>query len=237
MNLNNSRKQKGGMTMHNQHQDYRKESRSILASLRAVIPPRPLEFGEALQLAELQANRLLELSDIRDWPVPTEAVATLPRIRVEPYDLLTSGMSFWDGRSWVIRLNRSEPPTRQRFTLLHEYKHIVDHHQATHLYTGSPQRTAAEQAEHAADYFAGCALMPKRLVKRAWGQLIQRPETLAQLFEVSPRAVEVRLAQLGLTEPQRRCAPSLFQHHPRRRGGRVYRRAASPNRPVALELA
>jgi hypothetical protein len=32
------------------------EPRSILATLRAVIPPRPLEFGEALQLAE------------SDWP-------------------------------------------------------------------------------------------------------------------------------------------------------------------------
>lgn len=223
--------------MYHKANDTHAESRSVLATLRSLIPARPLEFSEALQVAELQANRLLELSDVRDWPVPAEAVTTLPRIRVEAHDLITSGLSFWDGRAWVIRLNRGEPATRQRFTLLHEYKHIIDHHRAAELYAGNGSRTASEQAEHAADYFAGCALMPKRLIKRAWGQLVQRPAALAQLFDVSPRAVEVRLAQLGLSEPRRRCTPSVFGHLPGPRAGRFYRRATSPNRPTLLELA
>src|SRR4051794_5055222 len=103
------------------------ETRSVLASLRAMFPERPLRFSEALRIAELQATRLLELTGVEQPSVPNEVVTELPRVRVEVRELPTSGVSFWDGQTWVIALNRSEPITRQRFTLLHEFKHIVDH--------------------------------------------------------------------------------------------------------------
>ncbi len=180
---------------------------SILASLRAVTPRRPLSFSEALRIAELQANRLLEISGIADSPTPSEIVSQLPRVHVEYRDLPTSGLTFWNGEAWVICLDRSEAATRQRFTLLHEYKHIVDHGRTHQLYTGDSLHTADQQAERAADYFAGCALMPKRLMKRAWGERLQRPAALALAFEVSSAAVQVRLDQLGLTERRPRCAP------------------------------
>jgi Zn-dependent peptidase ImmA (M78 family) len=182
------------------------EGRSVLASLRALIPKRSLLFSEALQIAELQANRLLSLTGVTDGALPNEAITELPRIRLAYRDLPTSGLSYWDGQCWVICLNATEPRTRQRFTLLHEYKHIIDHGRTEHLYTGSHGHNADQQAEQAADYFAGCALMPKRLVKRAWGQRVQRPTVLAAVFDVSARAMDVRLAQLGLTEPRSRCS-------------------------------
>ena len=180
-------------------------ARSVLASLRALIPQRTVTFTEALRIAELQAARLRSLLGVTDDSLPEEAIAGLPRIQIVRRVLPTSGMSYWDGQSWVIALNAREPETRQHFTLLHEYKHILDHGRTERLYSGSQTTTAEQQAEHAADYFAGCALMPKKLVKRAWGNRIQTPEALAGMFDVSPRAVEVRLAQLGLTEPTRRC--------------------------------
>jgi Zn-dependent peptidase ImmA (M78 family) len=183
------------------------ENRSVLASLRAVIPIRPLEPGEALQVAELQAARLLELTDNTETPLDWTVIAGLPRLRVRREPLPTSGMSFWDGHNWVIVLNRDEPRTRQRFTLLHEYKHIVDHGATDRLYVGTGRHQAGDQAEQAADYFAGCALMPKRLVKRLWGRGVQQPTWLARYFGVSERAIEVRLAQLGLSEPRSRCSP------------------------------
>ena len=191
------------------HDNTANQGRSVLASLRALIPPRPLSFSEALQIAELQANRLLSLTGVTDAPLPSETISELPRIRLAYRDLPTSGLSYWDGRarSWVICLNAAEPPTRQRFTLLHEYKHIVDHGAADRLYPDSGRQTAGDRAEQAADYFAGCTLMPKRLLKRAWGQGLQRPAALARHFGVSERAIEVRLAQLGLSEPRSRCSP------------------------------
>lgn len=183
------------------------EGRSVLASLRALIPVRHLDFAEALQNAELQAARLLELTGCTETPIDDTVIGELPRIVIKREPLPTSGMSFWDGRAWVIVLNAHEPATRQRFTLLHEYKHIVDHGATDRLYTGSARYTATEQAEQAADYFAGCALMPKRLVKRAWGQGIQRGAELARRFLVSERAIDVRLAQLGLVDARQRCTP------------------------------
>ncbi len=196
---------------------------SLLASLRSLIPNRKLQFSEALRIAELQANRLLELSDITDWPTPSEIVAELPRIEVEYGDLPTSGLSFWNGHAWVICLNHGEPTTRQRFTLLHEFKHVIDHDRTHRLYIGNHRHNADEQAEHAADYFAGCALMPKRLMKRAWGDGLQRPAVLAATFDVSPAAAEVRLAQLGLTEPRLRCAPVSGVRFLPSRGGSYHR--------------
>ena len=205
------------------------ENRSVLASLRAVIPIRPLEFGEALQVAELQAARLLELTDSTETPLDWTVIAGLPRLRVRQEPLPTSGMSFWDGHNWVIVLNSGEPRTRQRFTLLHEYKHIVDHGATDRLYTGTDRHSAGQQAEQAADYFAGCALMPKRLIKRAWGEGLQRPRLLARRFAVSERAIDVRLAQLGLVEPRERCAPpSTVRSGWRPR--RTYYRQPSPAR-------
>ena len=69
--------------------------------------------------------------------------------------------------------------------------------------------------------------MPKRLMKRAWGQGVQRPSQLAKRFEVSPRAIDVRLAQLGLVEPRDRCAtPSTVQTPGRPRHS--YYRQSSP---------
>ncbi len=203
------------------------ENRSTLASLRAVIPIRQLEPGEALQVAELQAARLLELTDNTEAPLDWTVIAGLPRIRVRQEPLPTSGMSFWDGHNWVIVLNGSEPRTRQRFTLLHEYKHIVDHGATDRLYLDRRRQTAGDQAEQAADYFAGCVLMPKRLLKRLWGQGVQQPKWLARYFDVSERAIEVRLAQLGLVEPRSRCSPpstARTSFRPRR----AYYRQPSP---------
>lgn len=209
------------------------ETRSTLASLRAVIPLRPLEAGEALQVAELQAARLLELTDSTESPLDWTTVAALPRLRIRREPLPTSGMSFWDGHNWVIVLNASEPVTRQRFTLLHEYKHIVDHGATDRLYPGTARRSAEDAAEQAADYFAGCALMPKRLVKRAWGRGLQRPAELARYFGVSERAIEVRLAQLGLVTPRSRCTPPSTAR-PFLRPRRAYYRQAGPRRLPAF---
>ena len=155
------------------------ENRSVLASLRTVIPTRNhITFPEALRIAELHANRLLELHHISDGPTPNEIITELPKLQIEFVEAPVSGASFWNGHVWIIQLNRAESFTRQRFTLAHEYKHIIDHGAAARLYTGSGNVYAADQAEQAADYFAGCLLVPRRLLKRAWGNGLQRPREL-----------------------------------------------------------
>lgn len=183
---------------------------SILGSLRSVTPQRVLNFDEALRVAELQASKLTELlaadDGIRDFHL-----AGLPRIQVVYEDLAVSGMSYWNGQAWIIAIASRDSLPRQRFTLLHEFKHVVDHGRSHWLYSGDLKHTPAEQAEAAADYFAGCALISKRQLKSAWGRRIQRVSDLAELFSVSEHAIRVRLSQTGLSvatdrPPTARCA-------------------------------
>jgi len=198
---------------------------SLLSSLRSVTPLRPTTFGESLRVAELQANKLLEYGGATDEPFDDVQICDLPRVVVTYADLPVSGTSHWNGTQWVIALNRHEPLVRQRFTMLHEFKHVVDHGQAFRLYTSDRRHSAQEQAELAADYFAGCALVPKRLLKRAWGQGIQRVSELAEHFGVSTAAIDVRLAQTGLNLSRDRCARPI--HSP---GGVQRFRAYTPKR-------
>ncbi|GAB4078662.1 ImmA/IrrE family metallo-endopeptidase [Nostocoides australiense] len=206
----------------------RTSTSSVLAGLRSLVPHRALSFAEALRIADLQATRLRELTGATDDAFPEEAVAGLPRIRIVRRAIPTSGMSYWDGQEWIIALNSREPEARQRFTLLHEYKHIVDHGRADRLYTGTRNTDAEKQAEQAADYFAGCVLMSRVLVKRAWSCGHQTPEALADIFQVSPRAAEVRVAQLGLTDPAPRCQPAPSRTWRRGTPRRYFRKAPVP---------
>lgn len=197
---------------------------SVLRRLRSLAPQRTCAFGEALRIADLQAARLRELigaSDNESFPI--DAIADLPRIRIDRRPLPTSGISYWDRENaeWVIGINSTESEARQRFSLLHEYKHIVDHGATSRLYAGTRLTSADRQAEQAADYFAGCVLMPKRLLVRAWGNRVQSLDQLSWLFDVSTRAVAVRLAQLGLTETTPRCAGRPFARSAPTRYGRT----------------
>ena len=186
--------------------------RSVLASLRALIPNRIVTSqSEALRVAEHQASRLLELHHIDDGPIPSGLIPELPKIEIELVDAPVSGASFWNGSAWIIQLNKHENYRRQRFTLAHEYKHIIDHNRADTLYVGTRDTEAQQQAEQAADYFAGCFLVPKKLLKRAYYSGIQRTTDLAALFQVSEAAMAVRLRQTGIVEPATRCTPTSAQ--------------------------
>jgi uncharacterized protein DUF955 len=179
--------------------------RSVLASLRALVPLRPLTPSETLRIAELQANRLLEHFAIAAAVVPEEIVSDLPRIRVVREVLPVSGSAHWANGYWLITLNIDEPATRQRFSLVHEFKHVLDHTTKQYLYRDRPFQTAYDQAERVADYFAACLLMPKRVVKRLWCQGHQNIIELAAKLQVSPAALRYRLDQIGLTERPPRC--------------------------------
>jgi len=183
---------------------------SVLRTLRSLIPARVLTYAEALQRAELQAGRLLSLHGVRTPSVPIEIVTELPRIRVEQnYDLPVSGSAHWDSGYWVISVNAGEFLLRQRFSVMHEFKHVLDH-PTRHLIRGDHKLSADDMAEKVADYFAACVLMPRAWVKSAfYNERVQSVEALAEMFQVSPKAMSFRLTQLGLTTQADRCATPL----------------------------
>ncbi len=204
----------------------------VVTRLRDMVPLRPLRYSEAIRLAELQAQTFLAAVGIREPSVPERIIKDLPRVevtRMSPFP--TSGATQWSRGRWLVVINGSEPVTRQRFSLAHEVKHIIDHRFIDLIYAGFPEEERAAMVERICDYFAGCLLMPRPWVKRLYGSGIQRLPQLAQAFGVSQAAMAVRLSQIGLVPPTPRCLPGHTDWTLRAAGelreGRTYQRLAS----------
>jgi Zn-dependent peptidase ImmA (M78 family) len=178
---------------------------SVIAVLRGLMPSRPLEDHEARGIAERQAMRFLEIFGITEPSVDVALISELPRIhvRVEP-GLRDSGLSYWERGKWVIGVNRDDSQTRRRFTLAHEFKHILDHPFIDTLYADQRGKPSDVQAELMCDHFAACLLMPRPWVKQLWTQATQDAQILAATFNVSPAAMNLRLQNLGLVQPRKR---------------------------------
>jgi Zn-dependent peptidase ImmA (M78 family) len=177
-----------------------------ITSLRDLVPIRGLTFAESFRIAELQATKLRELAEIIEPPLPETAISRLPRVQVErmtPAPM--SGATQWSHGRWLIILNGSEPLVRQRFSLAHEFKHILDNPFIDVLYPRIRGMSSAERAEQVCDYFAGCLLMPRAWLKKAWCSGTQDVRPLARQFNVSNQAMQVRLLQIGLLDPAPRC--------------------------------
>lgn len=169
-----------------------------MGSLRALVPPWPLSSAEALKLAETQAGRLLRLSGVTEPPVDEDIIAELSRIQVERVEpARVQAAASWSHGRWLVLLNASMSRGRQRFSLAHEFKHILDHPFITTLYRKTDDCTP----EQACDYFAACLLMPRRWLKRTWASDTHDVRVLARRFGVSPLAVKIRLLQVGLIRP------------------------------------
>lgn len=180
---------------------------SVVGVLRALTPNRPLSFGEACRIGELQANRLLKLTDSSDSPVSEAIISELPRVTVSRHaNLIGSGLTAWSRGLWHIRINSAEPITRQRFTLAHELKHVLDAASEDAIYRHLPKGPARKRhIEAVCDHFAACLLMPKSWVKKLWGEGHQDLAKLAWHFEVSQQAMLIRLQHIGLVEALPRC--------------------------------
>jgi predicted transcriptional regulator len=182
-----------------------KHPSSVIGALRELMPARELQDHEARSIAERQASRFLDIFELSEPSVDVGLICELPRVRVRVEGYLpSSGLTHWERGTWVIGVNRNDSQTRRRFTLAHEFKHILDHPHIDVLYGNGRDEQSAKRAELLCDYFAACLLMPRPWVKRLWAQGVQDPAVLAATFNASPAAMNVRLQQLGLVEPRGR---------------------------------
>ena len=174
----------------------------VLADLRQFVPYRGLSVAESLRIAELQATKLMELAELVGPPVrATVATDLLGFTVIRRPGWPTSGAATQTGSRWNIVVAAEEPATRQRFTVLHEVKHILDDPFIDRLYPPSRYRTSDERAEWVSNFFAACFLMPRQWIKRDWGNGIQDLDQLARRYHVSRVAMGVRLAELKLIGP------------------------------------
>ena len=185
---------------------------SVFYELRSLMPKRPLSFVEALERAELQANRMLSLFGIDTPAVPMEIISGLPRIRLRfEYDLPVSGSAHWDGLAWVLTLNASEQGVRQRFSLLHEFKHVLDHPGRERI-EAEGTMSASDKAERIADYF-------EQLARDVTGW----PARLTEYFQLLAATQHLNHVRLHVTAPDLRRVHALerevFRLEPREGGG------------------
>ncbi|MBV9383366.1 MAG: ImmA/IrrE family metallo-endopeptidase [Streptosporangiaceae bacterium] len=213
---------------------------SIIQQLRSLMPMRPLEEHEARSVTERQAIRLLHIFNQHEPRVDVSLITELPRVEVKVEPNLhvggISGFSQWSCGRWLIVVNRDDSPRRRRFTLSHEFKHILDHPFVETIYRelGGTEAERNRQIEQICDYFAGCLLMPRNWLKQAWASGIQDQATLAAMFDVSEAAMAVRLQQIGLIEPRARHA--RFKSLPRPIAS-YFREAPLAPKPAAYGLA
>lgn len=194
---------------------------SFIAQLRDVIPSRPLGAQEAYILAERQAMQTLRTLQVEQPSVPMGWVVNLSKVevRLEPrYRMVgLAGLTTWRQGRYLTIINRNDAPGRRRFTLAHELKHILDYTRADMLYSRLGRGDEGQRAravEQVADHFAACLLMPRPWLKRSWGAGLQTADSLASLFDVTPRAMEVRLTYLGFLDDENRPPATYFRRHP-----------------------
>lgn len=180
----------------------------ILDSLRSLVPKRALTINESFRLAELQAIKLLAALGVAAPPVPEQMLARLPQVeimRIAPLPVSVSGGAKWVKGLWLIVVNAAEPPVRQRFSLAHEIKHVLDGKHASKLYPAIGTMSSHERTEQVCDVFAANLLMPKTWVRKAYANGPQDLRSLAKAFGVSMSAMNIRLQTLGLTPAPARC--------------------------------
>ncbi len=104
--------------------------------------------------------------------------------------------------------NKLEPLTRQRFVGLHEIAHhIFDKPSEGILLMDTANTIPTDPCEIKADKFAATVLMPESLVRRYWDEFKSNPECrieiLADIFNVSLKAMKFRLRELNICYYQR----------------------------------
>lgn len=185
-----------------------KQVAALIDALRTYAPKHPLSYGLSIMVARRQAAYL------RRWAKATEQpdfnLAWLVEQKVVPVNLVPSHKLAEEsglttnavGGRLQIFVNSQDTPTRQRFSLLHELKHWIDWDEADVLHArlgvGDP-KLQKSMIEWIANEFAAHVLMPTMLVKRAWFRS-QNLSMMANLFNVSPEAMDTRLRRLGLID-------------------------------------
>ncbi len=140
-------------------------------------------------------------------------------ISFEPLRGGISGMVLRRNGRIAIGVNSSEARTRQRFTLAHELGHLLLHpgralvidRQIRVNLRDQRSSTATDREEIEANGFAAAFLMPSSVVRAetqrviAGSPSITQPALVSKLaneFDVSNQAMEIRLTNLGLIHPR-----------------------------------
>jgi Zn-dependent peptidase ImmA (M78 family) len=162
-----------------------------------------------------RAAQLLQSYGLSSIPIDVGAVADRLGAKVvyENLEDDVSGFLLRDNGAVTIAINEHQHPNRQRFTLAHECGHLHLHADKgdrlwldkAYFFRDSSSSRGDQLAEIQANQFAAGLLMPEELLRVAVSSAGTMDESvlvnLAAQFQVSERAMTVRLISLGLMDP------------------------------------
>jgi len=205
-------------------EDYQELERLMDAPLRSRFPAdvklkldAPIDVVELAEGVAIQERRRLGLGDqpvihvrsILEWDVGVRVFYG------EKLPAAVAGMYAWTAElGCCILINRKHPPQRRRWSLVHEYGHlIVDRYKPGIDYITMPGRKPAN--ERFADAFAGSFLMPASSVRSKFLEVVTTTSDfkvadlcrLGHFYFVSVEAMALRLEKLGLIP--KNCADDL----------------------------
>jgi Zn-dependent peptidase ImmA (M78 family) len=146
---------------------------------------------------------LLQSAGVTREPVSLRDVVSALNLEVvqaagEPFVCEAALQPVGDGHTIVLRGESSEQ--RRRFSIAHEVGHFVLHPQRRAPERGGGVNAAWQSQEREADQFAAELLMPELMVREAVLQHGLDVGRLADRFDVSRQAMQVRLRSLGLAQ-------------------------------------
>jgi len=203
-------------------QHIREVKSRIIKEVRELMPPRPLTPGECYALAEQQAELLLRSRGIRHPHVDLQWMFDLREIEIigrprHKMEKLAGATAFRHNKHFIV-INESDVYTRRRFTLAHEFKHVIDYTARATIYRGlgfGDKDRQEQQVEGVCNHFAACLLIPAAMLKRAWLNGVRDLTALAGLFMVSEEAMYRRLKYLGYVSEERdRPFRAYFRREP-----------------------
>jgi Zn-dependent peptidase ImmA (M78 family) len=109
------------------------------------------------------------------------------------------GLALTDLKPFVIVVSSSDSIKARIFSLLHEYGHILLHKPALCIPDKPTVEKYGQAIERWCNHFAAAFLLPAESVKKDFAELEARNyKHLASMYEVSYRAMLIRLLELGL---------------------------------------
>jgi hypothetical protein len=197
--------------------------RDLISYWRSFKPDRPPTYGQSLQYGREQAYYVRALADDNNLAIDVQWLfeqSAVPVEQVPSYMLSENSGLTTDQPDGKLRIfiNANEPYVRQRFSILHEWKHAIDYYNQQFLYAriGRNEDDRHDRIEAIANDFAAHVLMPTSLVTQVWFDT-RDIAAAASAFNVSYEAMRTRLEALGLIKrPTGRWRKTTFTHdtHP-----------------------
>lgn len=167
------------------------------------------------------ASDILARHGVIEPPVPIEYIARAEGAKIarNQFNGPQSGFALrtGEGSTWIIGVNSSTSPRRQRFTIAHELGHLLLHegkpliidHSVMVNFRDETSSLGTNNEEIEANGFAAEVLMPRHMVfsqamKVVEAGYLTREELIKQLsriFDVSVEAMGYRLINLSILVP------------------------------------